>query len=112
MFRKPTFVIIVIVFAVGLLTLGLAGWFKPVSTKAGNPCVNNLRIIEECKTQWALEKNKTTNDTPNWDDIRPYFPDRWSNSIPVCPEGGTYTIGRVGEPPTCSIGGSRHSLPQ
>jgi hypothetical protein len=34
------------------------------------------------------------------DDIAPYFP----NGIPKCPAGGTYTIGKVGEPPTCSLG--------
>ena len=54
------------------------------------------------------EGNRTTaeatNDAPTWDDLRPYFPYTWSNSIPVCPDGGVYTIGRLGENPKCSIG--------
>jgi hypothetical protein len=59
--------------------------------------------LEICKDIWA-KGNKTTNDTPTWDDLRPYFPDGWSNNIPVCPAGGTYILGRVGERPRCSIG--------
>src|SRR5208282_1525112 len=74
-------------------------------------CHFNLMQLELCKIDWAQDYNKTTNDTPTWDDLRPYFPDRWSNSIPVCPVGGTYIIGRVGEQPRCSIGGGYdHSL--
>jgi len=36
-------------------------------------CINNMRIIDAAKDQWALENSKTTNDTPTWDDIRPYI---------------------------------------
>jgi hypothetical protein len=68
-------------------------------------CHYNLMQLEICKFDWAGDYNKTTNDTPTWDDLRTYFPDGWSNSIPVCPAGGTYILGRVGELPRCSIGG-------
>jgi hypothetical protein len=52
-----------------------------------------------------------SNLDPTWDDLWPYFPARWSNSIPICPAGGTYTIGPVGEKPKCSAGGGfDHSL--
>ena len=74
-------------------------------------CVDNLHHIEILKREWANEKGKSSNDVPSWDDLRPYFPDRWSNSIPVCPDGAMYTINRIGELPTCSIGGPGHSLP-
>src|SRR6266480_1912542 len=67
-------------------------------------CVDNLRYIEILKREWANEKGKSSNDVPSWDDLRP-FPDRWSNNIPVCPSGGSYKLNRVGEAPTCSIGG-------
>jgi hypothetical protein len=86
---------------------------KQKTTKAFVPvCRNNLQAIVELKNQWAVERNKTTNDIPTWDDLRPYFPDRWSNNIPTCPDGGVYNIGRIGAPPTCSIGGFEHSLSQ
>ena len=68
-------------------------------------CHSNLMNLELIKMDWAGENNKTTNDTPTWDDLRSYFPESWSNNIPVCPAGGTYILGRVGELPRCSIGG-------
>jgi hypothetical protein len=67
--------------------------------------------LQLAKEAWAANNDNTTNHTPTWDNLKPYFPDRWSNSIPVCPGGGTYTIGPVGEKPKCSIGGGfNHSL--
>ena len=73
-------------------------------------CVDNLRNIQTCKRLWAQDGGKTSNDVPTWNDLRPYFPATWSNQIPVCPDGGTYTIGRIDQLPTCSIGGPGHSL--
>jgi hypothetical protein len=64
-----------------------------------NRCIDNLRIIDAAKQEWALDNKKTTNDVPTWNDILPMM-----RTMPICPDGGTYTIGRVGEPPTCSIG--------
>jgi hypothetical protein len=74
-----------------------------------NACVNNLQRIKMAKEQWALEHTRTTSDVPTWADLRPYFPKDfpdgkdWSNGLPICPSGGTYTIGRVGQLPTCTI---------
>jgi methyl-accepting chemotaxis protein len=71
-----------------------------------NACINNLREIYAAKQEWALENNKTIGDLPTAQDLAPYLP----NGFPVCPSGGTYTIGAVGQLPTCSIPG--HVLPQ
>jgi chromosome segregation ATPase len=72
-----------------------------------NKCINNLRQIDAAKNQWALENNKTDGYVPAAQDLLPYFKD---NVFPVCPSGGTYTIGAIGVPPTCSVPG--HVLPQ
>src|SRR5690349_8040384 len=58
-------------------------------------CHLNLMQLEVTKDVWAANESKSTNDTPSWEDLRPYFPGTWSNSIPTCPAGGTYTIGPV-----------------
>jgi len=71
-----------------------------------NACVNSLRQLDGAKQQWVLENHKTTNDVPAWQDLLPYLRQK-----PVCPEGGTYILGRVGELPRCSHGGT-HSLAQ
>ena len=72
-----------------------------------NPCINILRSIDGANQTWALDKGKTTNDTPTWDDIRPYL--SRDGKIPNCPQGGIYTLGRKATPPTCSYPG--HRLP-
>jgi chromosome segregation ATPase len=76
---------------------------------ARNQCINNLRQIDAAKNEWALENNKTVGAVPTAQDIAPYIKLDADGNIPGCPSGGTYTIGAVGVPPTCSIPG--HVLP-
>jgi hypothetical protein len=70
-------------------------------------CINNLRMIDAAKQQWALDKNKNVQAIPSVQDLQPYFKD---GIFPVCPSGGTYTINAVGDLPSCSVPG--HVLPQ
>ncbi len=74
-----------------------------------NACVNNMRQIDGAKQQWALVNKKTTNDIPTWSDLAPYL-SRNGTNLPVCPGGGVYTLGRLGEPPKCSVGHGSHLL--
>jgi hypothetical protein len=71
-----------------------------------NKCISNLRQIDAAKNQWALENNKALGVIPAEEDLLPYLQ---NGVFPVCPSGGTYTIGAVGVPPTCSVSG--HVLP-
>ena len=72
-----------------------------------NACINNLRQIDGAKQQWALEKNKRTDDRPRPEDLLPYLKD---GIFPACPDGGNYSINTVDEIPACSVQG--HVLPQ
>ena len=72
-----------------------------------NACINNLRLIDAAKQQWALDKNKAATDVPTTRDLLPYFKD---GIFPVCPDGGSYAIATIAELPACSIQG--HVLPQ
>lgn len=69
-------------------------------TTPASVCVRHLRMLSGIKRIWAQEHNKGANDVPTWRDLRPYL-----GRKPRCPQGGTYTLGRVEEPPTCSHGG-------
>jgi hypothetical protein len=78
-----------------------------------NACINNLRQIDAAKNEWALEHNAKSNDIITINDIRPYIERERNNSfikldakgnLPKCPSGGIYTIGKIDEPPTCSLG--------
>ena len=71
-----------------------------------NACINNLRLIDGAKQQWALEKNKTGDAVPTVRDLLPYLKD---GVFPVCPAGGTYSINTVDAIPTCTFQG--HALP-
>jgi len=77
--------------------------------QAQNACINNLRLFDSAKQQWALENRKQTTDTPTLDNLRPYLGRGPNGEMPTCPSGGSYTVGTVGEPPKCSIPG--HVLP-
>lgn len=72
-------------------------------------CVNNLRLYDSAKQQWALENRKQSTDTPTLDDLRPYLGRGANGEMPTCPDGGTYVMGTVGEKPTCS--NAAHVLP-
>ncbi len=74
-----------------------------------NACINNLRLIDAAKQQWALENKKQSTDTPTMDDLKPYFGNNQNANLPACPDGGVYTVGSVAEKPTCNIAG--HALP-
>ena len=113
MSKRAILVVITAVFAIVVLAVVIPAFIRVKPTSAAFPCINNLRQIEVAKSQWALENSKSTNDVATWNDLRPYFPARWTNGMPICPDGGSYTIGRVGESPTCSLGDKEpgHKLP-
>ena len=83
----------------------LPAFIRARTTPAMNACINNLRMLDGAKQQWALENHRTTDDSVTWNDVKPYL------KVPlVCSRGGTYIPGRVGELPRCSMGGE-HTLP-
>jgi hypothetical protein len=91
-----------------LAAIAIPNFVKARTVSQENACINNLRQIDAAKQQWALEKGKSATDVPTEDDLKPYIMLR-NGQFPRCPQGGTYTINAVGQPPTCSIPG--HVLP-
>jgi hypothetical protein len=77
--------------------------------QADDACINNLRLIDAAKQQWALEFKKLPTDIPSVEDIQPYMGRGAKGEMPTCPDGGTYTLGAVNEKPTCSV--PSHTLP-
>ena len=92
----------------------LPGFIRARNTSASNACVMHLRQIDGAKEQWVIENHKRTNDLVSWNNIKPYLS---REQVPQCPDGGTYILGRVGEPPRCSlapalVGGKSHEPPR
>jgi hypothetical protein len=110
MSRPPTARIIVVVLALALVAVLATNFYTARSAKAYTPCIANLRQIEGIKDVWAKEMRKSPGDTPSDADL--FGPGRYQLSKPRCPANRVYTLGRVGEEPTCSIGGRNHRLPR
>ncbi len=68
-------------------------------------CINNLRIIDSAKEQWAQQNKKGATDKVALRDLAPFCKD---GVIPSCPLGGIYAVTVVSANPTCTIPG--HSL--
>jgi hypothetical protein len=92
-----------------LAAVAVPNFVRARTVSQENACINNLRLIDSAKQQWALEHNKKNSDVPTEADIRPYMGRTAEGEMPKCPEGGVYIIGAVGEKPRCSIPG--HVLP-
>ncbi|MBU6411737.1 MAG: DUF3352 domain-containing protein, partial [Verrucomicrobia bacterium] len=89
-----------------LAAIAVPNFVKAREAAQRNACINNLRMIDGAKNEWALENRKTTGAVPTREDLLPYLSGRrW----PVCPSGGTYTMNPIGQPPACSVPG--HKLP-
>ena len=98
---------VVFVFIIGTLAAIAIPKFVPSRDEAqAKVCTNNLRKVESAIQSWALEKGKKESDTVTQADIVSYIKE---GVFPNCPAGGSYTIGRVDELPTCSK--TNHFLP-
>lgn len=101
---------IAIVAVVGFSVLLIATFANPKNwagshTSPANACINNLRQIDAAANEFALEHGKTNGDAINYPgDLIPYIKLNSHGKIPPCPSGGIYSIKRVGDKPTCSIG--------
>jgi hypothetical protein len=103
-------IIVLVLLAAGIFVAIWKFHSKPsvaiLHENAEEVCLNNLRLIESGKMQWSLEQHKTFNQTPTLEDLRTYI-GRGSNGVmPECPMHGVYTLGTVGEEPSCSIHGT------
>jgi hypothetical protein len=76
-----------------------------------NACIHNLRQLRDAKIQWAGANNKTAGAIPTEGDLCGTNDNAGSlRDRPTCPRGGTYTIGAVGQNPSCSFSNKGHRL--
>jgi hypothetical protein len=68
-------------------------------------CLKNLELMDAAKKQWAEQKGLQKGETVTLEVLSPFFPD----GLPACPDGGHYSVNRVGSAPVCSFPG--HSIP-
>jgi type II secretory pathway pseudopilin PulG len=99
---------------VGLLAaMAITNFSHARSQAQMNTCINNLRLINSAKQQWAMETGQLPTAMPADTDIQPYLGHKANGSLasvvcPLNPDGGfdaSYTIGVVGTPTQCKVGG-------
>jgi hypothetical protein len=69
-------------------------------------CIKNLEQIALAKTRWAQDNAAEQGLPVVMDNLADYLP---GHTVPVCPDGGHYSVNRIGAAPGCSIEG--HSIP-
>jgi prepilin-type N-terminal cleavage/methylation domain-containing protein len=97
--------IMIVVAIIGLLAaIGIPNFVRARETSQTNACINNLRIIDQAKQEWALETGQIPGQTPSSGDLVPYFGHN-NNVMPFCPLSGAggpaYNILSLTNQPTC-----------
>src|ERR1700759_5034593 len=83
--------IMIVVAIIGLLAaIAIPNFVRARSTSQQNACINNLRLIDAAKQQWALERGQPSSSTPTLDSdantgLQPYLGRGSSGSVPFCP---------------------------
>ncbi|HBA85862.1 MAG TPA: prepilin-type cleavage/methylation domain-containing protein [Verrucomicrobia bacterium] len=103
--------IMIVVAIIGLLAaIAIPSFLRARQSTQTNTCINNLRLVDAGKDQWALENNATTGDPTAVADIAPYI----KNGYPTCPLGQQPTPNAVGTDPTCpdatAVGGTHPAI--
>ena len=109
--------IMIVVAIIGLLAaIAIPNFVRARQTSQTNMCIDNLRMIDGAKQQWALEKGQVGSSTPQSSDIQPYL-GRGSGQLPACPAdpansfSTSYTILNCQTPPLCQILPASHIEP-
>jgi hypothetical protein len=93
----------VMIAPVGLMAaIAIPSFMKARSTSQSNACINNLRMLEAAKEQWALENKKAQGDAVLAPGILKYL---GTGRMPICPQGGRYTLNVIGRNARCSMPG-------
>ena len=93
--------IMIVVAIIGLLAaIAVPNFVRARETAQKNAIINNLRVIESAKQQWALEKKKASADVPVSTDLTPYLK---GNNMPTAVAGETYNINAVNAEATATL---------
>ncbi|SRR6266498_65965 len=84
-----------------LFAIAIPNFVRARQVAQKSMCLNNLRRIDGAKQVWALQNNKDTNAVPTMQELTPFL--KGNAASFHCPAGGTYSINKIGQVPTCTI---------
>jgi hypothetical protein len=87
-----------------LSAIAIPSFIRAREISQRNVCLSNLRQLEACKEQAALEHDYRDGKEITEQDLSPYLNKGVSGLI--CPKGGQYTIHPIGKTPACSKHGT------
>ncbi len=109
--------IMIVVAIIGLLAaIAIPNFVRARTTSQTNMCIDNLRMIDAAKQQWALEQGQVGTAIPQGSDIQPYL-GRGAGVLPLCPVdpqrsfSTSYNMENCLTPPACLILPATHVLP-
>ena len=101
--------IMIVVAIIGLLAaIAIPSFMKARTQSQQNACINNLRMLEAGKEQWALANKKSTGEAADLTGVLAYVKN--PTSATNCPGGGTITLNAIGTNATCSLAAEGHVL--
>ncbi|MFQ3588059.1 MAG: prepilin-type N-terminal cleavage/methylation domain-containing protein [Fimbriimonadaceae bacterium] len=94
--------IMIVVLIIGiLLAIALPNFFQSRARANARSCIANLKQIDAAKEILAQDQRLSNGATVQMSDLWPVYIRQ--STQPLCPSGGTYTIGTIGQTPTCSF---------
>jgi type II secretory pathway pseudopilin PulG len=101
--------IVILVISI-LLAIAVPQMIRQKGEVQQKTCVSNLKLMDAAKESYAYEHRIAEGSSV---DARTVWIEYCKGELPVCPAGGAYTLGVVGEPPQCSRGNLTpgHKLP-
>ena len=79
--------------------IAMPNFIKTRETAKKNTIINNLRLLDGAKEQWALENKKSGDAVPTMEDLGPYLGRGESGSSITSLAGEKYVLGKVSELP-------------
>src|SRR5688572_1013812 len=82
--------IMIVVAIIGLLaSIAIPNFVKARNNSQTNACITNLRQLDSCIQQWALETGKSDSDSQDSTQIAPFLR---AGKLPQCPATGDYVF--------------------
>ena len=95
--------IMIVVAIIGLLAaIAIPNFIRARATTLTNKCINNLRLIQAAKDQYAIENPVADTVAPSTANIQVYLK---NDTVPSEPTGSDYGINAINTNATCNVGG-------